>query len=117
MKKNIKKETRKTTTVHDREYVNRNEFFALQEEANQVKERHEDYYRRINVFLQGKNKALDEQHDLKEEITYKEKIIEALKGKIDILKKVMKPRKKGLFGSNGEGSEMHSDYEDNVSEI
>lgn len=57
------------------------------------------------MLLQQRSKRLEEQNDLKDQVTYKDRVIDALKGKIDILQKLLKPRKTSLFGydSNNQG--------------
>ena len=63
--------------------------------------------------MQVKNRLIEDQNDGKEQIIYKERIIEALKKKIDELKKLLKPSKNKLFGygssrSNYDGSDANS---------
>ena len=40
-----------------------------------LRSKHEEYYRRIDLLLMGKNKAIEDQNWMKEQITYKERII------------------------------------------
>lgn len=85
----------------------------MKEEAAKMRLKHEEYYRKIDVLLVAKNRGVEDQNDLKEQVLYKERIIEALKIKIEALKKILKPARKGLFGSGESfiGSEMHSEYD------
>lgn len=63
--------------------------------------------------MQAKNRTIEDQNDLKEEIAYKERIIDALKGKLYAINKAGRPRRKNLFGS-GDGSDMQSEYSANA---
>lgn len=63
--------------------VSVDEYFTLQEELNKLKALHEDYHRRIDAKMLQKNKRLDEQTSLDENIRYSEKVIETLKLKLN----------------------------------
>ena len=65
----------------------------------------------------GKNKAIEDQNWMKEQITYKERIIQALKNRLSGFRNLTKPRKNGLFGYTGGETDNLSDYNDNPSEI
>lgn len=85
------------------------EYFALQEELNKLKALHEDYHRRIDAKMLQKNKRVDEQTSLDENIRYSEKVIETLKLKLNEIKKIFRPTKKSLFGyDNYTGEELQS---------
>lgn len=105
----LKKEQQKTATS-DKE-VNEREFYHVAEEARLLRIKHEEYNRKIELFLQLKNKRIEDQNDLKDQILYKERIIEALKAKIATIQKLLKPRKTNLFGyenQSQQGSEVQS---------
>lgn len=83
----------------------------MAEEARLLRIKHEEYNRKIEMFLQLKNKRIEDQNDLKDQILYKERIIEALKAKIATIQKLLKPRKTNLFGyenQSQQGSEVQS---------
>lgn len=70
---------------------------------------HEDYHRRIDAKMLQKNKRVDEQTSLDENIRYSEKVIETLKLKLNEMKKIFRPTKKSLFGyDNYTGEELQS---------
>lgn len=46
------------------------EYFSLQEDLNKLKALHEDYHRKIDAKMLQKNKLLDEQTSLEENIRY-----------------------------------------------
>lgn len=74
------------------------------EEARTLRGKHEEYYKKIDALLQFINRSREEQNWLKEQIVYKERIIEALKNKMSGFRNLSKPRKNGLFGYSGGGN-------------
>lgn len=83
-----------------------------------LRAKHEEYYRKIDALLKAKNKAVDDQNWIRQEIVYKERIIQALKNKMSGFRNLTKPRKNGLFGYDSNGSNANlSEYEDTPSEV
>lgn len=86
-----------------------------------MKAKHEDYNKRINALLVQKNKFIDDQSVIDENIRYSDRIIEALKLRLKEINKIFKPTKKSLFGydskNNYDGTELQSEYNGGVDEI
>lgn len=67
-----------------------------------LRKKHEQYNKKIEAILQAKNRIIEQQNDLKDQVIYKERIIEALKNKISRINVLLKPRKANLFGYNSQ---------------
>lgn len=81
-----------------------------------LKGRHEDYHKRIDGLILQKNKLLDEESSMEENIKYSDRIIEALRLRLREIRKIFKPTKKSLFGydSHNDNTELQSEYNGGV---
>jgi hypothetical protein len=98
--------------------ISAKEYSESLEELLGLKNKHEEYHKRINGLLQQKNKVLEEEGAVEENVKYSDRVIEALRLRLKEIRKIFRPTKKSLFGYESHNeTELHSEYNGGVDEI